>query len=562
VGDMGMSEDNIVLNQILPDLDSEDKLLLETLRDKFDNIEMKEYILKIEDRLNPKNRKYEESLQINLELELCLFLTDLGKESGNLDAIESGKNKLEEIFEIKPDLILKIDFHYNVGNAYSGIAELNLRNKDVKFFDKIVYENYLCAMFHHSIATRMVHSVQTKYDAMLFTNCAYTLFLSNRYLEAVKLLSIVLVSFPKFAHAHSTMFKIIPKYVELEVNLPDFLMNKSIYHLTKSIEFGGNGNIQKPLLNILTDTLNKIENNQDVKSRVKKYENDLKISNAEFNKFSELEKFSILNHLILNSYSSFTNAHSSQFDTISIIDGIPLSGFEYEKFEQILNLLKSEYSHSRYLYYESLLNNPDKKHIAGTHVYELFDNVPHSYEIQAIRTAFRIAYSILDKISVAVTEFINFVIEKDIDTVHKNIKKTQYVNFLNQKPVLKFFKETKNPFSIALFTLVKEINIGDEDKKLKLKSPLGKLKDIRNNLEHNFCFITDGASLHESSQEKISHFDFIDKTEFEKHTLDLLQYARCAILYFAEFIRFELRNRKDNEHSIDNIVISIPLNPK
>jgi len=105
------------------------------------------------------------------------------------------------------------------------------------------------------------------------------------------------------------------------------------------------------------------------------------------------------------------------------------------------------------------------------------------------------------------------------DSLSFDIDEVYIHKFMFDKKNLKeYFRNSKNPYSISLFSIVTEICFIDNDD-LKDKNPFGVLKEIRKKLEHNFLFISENDTVN-SNLNTFKGFDFIPLKNFEKHTLN------------------------------------------
>lgn len=155
---------------------------------------MLEYINRIKNKLDKDIELYSVDSKTVFELLLCLYLIDLGVEGKDISAIEIGKIKLEEIHKLHPEKYIEdTSYLFNMGNAYMGITKLILTKKDVKFFDKEVFDNYLEAKHNYLQGTQGSFGVISIHDAKLLRNYAFTLLIANRFLEAIETIITVLL---------------------------------------------------------------------------------------------------------------------------------------------------------------------------------------------------------------------------------------------------------------------------------------------------------------------------------------------------------------------------------
>lgn len=213
------------------------------------------------------------------------------------------------------------------------------------------------------------------------------------------------------------------------------------------------------------------------------------------------------------------------------------------------NQMKQEYASARFMLYEGL--GDTKLHFSdrGVLLLDTLDYPMHSLATERVRTAYRIAYSLLDKVAFLV------------DHYWKLGKIAERINFKNVwmiegKPqLLGRFRDYPNWPLRGLFWLSKELF--DDQLKRTTGADARELHDIRNALEHKFLQVHEGWArpfmwaAPSSNGLGIS----IDSDFLEAKALRVLKIARSALIQVSLAIGVEERARTQ----LGTFVGSMPL---
>lgn len=220
------------------------------------------------------------------------------------------------------------------------------------------------------------------------------------------------------------------------------------------------------------------------------------------------------------------------------------------------NQMKQEFVSARYLYFEGL--HSDEPHFSDQDVllYNTLDYPAYSLAVEKMRMAFRMAYSLFDKIAF----FLNAYLEIDRTPTKVNFRTIWYEQKDKQPSLLSRFTASENWPLRGLFWLSKDFfeeefqNVTEPDAKA--------LATIRHHLEHKYL------QLHESWAENVrTHRNqeliakrpayALSRDEFSARTLRLLQLVRGALIYLslAVYREEQLRAQASESH----LTISMPL---
>ena len=262
----------------------------------------------------------------------------------------------------------------------------------------------------------------------------------------------------------------------------------------------------------------------------------------------DYRKWCLSNNLFLNSLNDLDNISIAARDVLhlpAIIMKIDEKPFHHGLF----NVIKQEYITARYLLFESMKHaQQGEVHIADKDntMVETLDYTFHSIGIEKKKIAFRMAYSIFDKIAYFMNEYFNLGMrQQDV-----YFKKIWYSKGEKKKGLVRKFVANENWPLRGLFWLSKDLFENDDEFKNCLEPDAKELNDIRNHLEHKYLKVHMFGTHYSPpfSSDDLSYSISRDSL-FEK-TLRLLKLTRSAIMYLSYSVhREEQIRRKDIDTS-------------
>lgn len=201
------------------------------------------------------------------------------------------------------------------------------------------------------------------------------------------------------------------------------------------------------------------------------------------------------------------------------------------------NQMKQEYVSARFMLYEGLCDT--KLHFSdlGVLLFDTLDYPMHSLATERVRTAYRIAYSLLDKVAFLIDHY--WTLGKNSDRI--NFKNVWMVEGKSQ--LLDCFRDYPNWPLRGLYWLSKELF--DDQLKRTTGPDARELHDIRNALEHKFLQVHEGWArpfMWAAPSSEGLGFS-IDSDLLEVKTLRVLKIARSALIQLALAIGVEERVR-------------------
>lgn len=207
-------------------------------------------------------------------------------------------------------------------------------------------------------------------------------------------------------------------------------------------------------------------------------------------------------------------------------------------FHSMFNQLKQEFTSARFLFFESIQNNV--AHFADKDVVlmDTLDCSTYSFTLEKTKIAFRISYSIFDKISY----FINIYLNLGLDKNRVSFRTVWYNNLDKNKGLNSKLLTTKNWAMRGLFWLSKDLYEKEFD--TTIEPDAKEIATIRNFIEHKSFKVVE--SFNPEWTEKTETYE-IDHQLFYDKTFKLLKSIRSALMYLS-FLVYDEETKKSNEN--------------
>lgn len=250
--------------------------------------------------------------------------------------------------------------------------------------------------------------------------------------------------------------------------------------------------------------------------------------------------------LALSLHCSAAEFTSGRFDLLSIPSMQAKTSDEHRVPEvfAMINVMKSDFAFARQVFFDVREYDADTQFFETTSNADTLDYAVYGVRYSALTSAQRIAFDILDKISVALACYLE-------------IKKSHKASFssvwrsgergrgfkLNEEIAASF--RSGNPGLIALYNIFHDISKDDSRGHGFMEAH----KSYRNASTHRFLVLHDDMILndHTSMSKAVEHMAI---ERFERQTLDSLKLARAALFYFVDMIIFAEESRKSDNETI------------
>lgn len=255
--------------------------------------------------------------------------------------------------------------------------------------------------------------------------------------------------------------------------------------------------------------------------------------------------------LFLNPMNDLGALPVASYDVLRLPDHNAQVGITYLGF---YNQLKQEYGYARHCLYQG--EHSQSLHLAdkGMALALNYDYALYGMGLEQIKTAFRSAYSLLDKVAY----FVNAYWKLGIPEHAVNFRTLWFKPAAPGTPrvIRDTFKTTKNTSLRALYWVSQDIH----SKVLKdvARPDAQALDQLRNHLEHKYAKIVDEFHwIGTPSEHTTDHLAFvIDREDLVAKTLLLLKLSRSALIYLCLAMHYqESQAEKDGE----SLIVEFPV---
>lgn len=258
----------------------------------------------------------------------------------------------------------------------------------------------------------------------------------------------------------------------------------------------------------------------------------------------DYRKWCLKNVLFLNPLNDFGNNTIAATDILHLPDII--TKIDEKPFHHgLFNVIKQEYVSARFLLFESIqLAQKGEQHFSdkNNHLVDTLDYSFHSLGIEKEKLAFRMAYSIFDKVAFYMNAY--FKLGKAKDRV--NFKNVWYVKNNGECRVRTEFNKYENWPLRGLFWLSKDLFARNDEFKKCLEPDAKELDSIRNHLEHKYLKVHMFGSGGSSPISSDSFAYSISRDDLHEKALRILKLSRSAIMYLVFAIHIEERMKRRN----------------
>ncbi len=223
------------------------------------------------------------------------------------------------------------------------------------------------------------------------------------------------------------------------------------------------------------------------------------------------------------------------------------------------NALKQEYVSARFLLYDGI--NAPGPHFSDRDVrlYDTLDYPAYGLATEKIKIAFRMAYSIFDKIAF----FLNHYLKLHIPDRQTALRTLWYQEQKQTKPLRPEFQTRQNWPMRGLYWLSKDLYTSDPGFREAIEPEARNLNKYRNHLEHKYLKLhmkdwagpvdtqdTAGKAIEDSLAFSVYRDDF------EHSTISIMRLARAALIYLSLAVHIEERNKSK---SPDANTVIVPM---
>jgi hypothetical protein len=218
------------------------------------------------------------------------------------------------------------------------------------------------------------------------------------------------------------------------------------------------------------------------------------------------------------------------------------------------NQMKQEFVSARYMYYQGVTST--ESHFSDHNVLLLntLDYPSYALAVERQRTAFRIAYSLFDKIGFFLNDY--FSVRRKPQDV--SFRKIWYEK--DNKTLLPRFAKNKNWPLRGLFWLSKDLF--DKEMHISTEPDARALDEMRNRLEHRYLQVHEswagGVGIARRREKTEPPRYSVSRQDLEDKTLRLLKLARAALIYLSLAVHREERQRQKRSRKA-SLIAQMPI---
>lgn len=497
-------------------------------------------------------------LKAEAALEHIGLLVDLSLELRQTDGLERAIRLSEELQKRQLTAGQSATLHYFVANAWANLRSLSREGSDqIWDWEQQEMEKEI---FHLRSALKEegFRQLPKERKCQVLTNLANLLDHIGRFVEAIEYWNKALDVVPSFGMARGNRGIGLVNYARV------------LYDQGHAAVFfkHAHADLKTALLSVLHEDARKAfdEHRMRIESILTPQDTDKDVDWHGFTLGASEEevqyrRWCLENRLFLNPLNDlgpYPIAARDILTTPSIVVGIG----EGPNYPGYFNQMKQEFVSTRYLYYNGI--NAEQPHFSDRDVllYNTLDYPSYSLAVEKVKAAFRMAYSLFDKIAYFLTHYLRLSLGEKEKVYFRTL---WYVSSKRDKGLRPEFQQRQNWALRGLFWLSKDLFEDKPGFKKSIEPDAQELHDIRNHLEHKYLKLheelwpgppsdNDEASLALADTLAFSKY----RREFEGKTLRLIKMTRAALIYLSLAIHCE-EQRRAKERGPDSIVPGVPL---
>lgn len=483
---------------------------------------------------------YEEQYQGDktIEINKLGFLVDIGLGLGDKKMVRDGLDIGERYLATYKKAKYQSDIHYNLANGYLTLFGLSERGEGIEAYP--LSDNLQKAKSHFREALKLRDHHDSSVIKQIWVNYGNCLDTLGRGVEALYAYDEAIKLDNNFSMAIGNRAKALRFFADISgsyrgaIYLEAYQAIKSIINNQDLISIGGIRAIKS-----FKEEIFKIESVFKEKENLNK-----KITHRDYDasRLSEFEKYYLRyckrEKLFVNFHVHEDNCEAAITDPIfiNLITKIEDDNTFYH-FAKHINQIKEDYAVARLLLVQSQYKTLEIDNISRRTAFaNTADYSQFNLYAGLLKTAFKEAYNILDKIAV----FINDYFELGISEDRIYFTSIWYCNYCR-----KIRDEILHSKNISLYALY--------DIYMDIKSGYYKtVKDIRDSLVHRRLVIFNSMPNHHSKKDNRYEISY---SKMLQETNDLVRLVKSAIIYLINFVNIE-ENKKKKGGPIAKMVVN------
>lgn len=482
-------------------------------------------------------------------------LIDCSDDLRSVGGIQRALEFCEQLLKRDLSESTRVTAHYFLANAFSLRRDFTIGPSAGRAWDD---EDTLNSIKNYRIAYLSDAAVEAHIRVRIRTNLANFLSGCGRTLEAIEYWDLALEIDPDFAMANGN---IGVAFITLAQLLEDgghiaFHVRAACEYLGKATSAAGRVQLHPNSLAIFERYRNWLK--QTVPAEVLR---PLGHMHADPDKRSEKERayryWCRRHKLFVNDLNDVVPSDPTcEADVLSVPSIVTKISEPFPAVLGLFSQMKQEYVSARFLCYEGLSEKEPHFSDRDVTLIDTFDYTAYSLAIEKMKIAFRLAYSLLDKLAFLVNHYFALQVAE-----HGVSFRTIWYTDQKKAKGIRTDLPVENLALRGLFWLAKDLSENHPGFIDALEPDARQVAQIRNHLEHKYLKVHefgvppprsgiegDGVDTHTKLAYSVS------RTAFERMTLRLLKTVRCALVYTTFAIRLEEARRRAVDPSNGQIV--------
>lgn len=256
-------------------------------------------------------------------------------------------------------------------------------------------------------------------------------------------------------------------------------------------------------------------------------------------------RWALQRYLFLNPLNDLGPNMISAADTL-MLPGIVVPLSEGPYYLGFFNQMKQEFASARYLYFAGISSSEPHFSDRDVKMTDTLDYPCYSLAVEQVKAAFRIAYSIFDKVAY----FLNHYLCLGIHETDVTFRTLWYHGRKKERGVREELINLRNIPLQALFWVSKDLYERKLGFKEALEPDAQEVAAIRNYIEHKYLKLHEfGRPMKPESEAARALVDTlaysVGRSEFERKTLRMLVLTRTTLLYLTQAVHLEEHRRRE-----------------
>ncbi|RIW12165.1 hypothetical protein D0X99_19610 [Algoriphagus lacus] len=430
--------------------------------------------------------------------------------------------------------INRLNFYYFFANAWSTKRLINSQAKPNSW--EYIKDELIQELYHlrKCISIKDFENSSQEFQCQVYTNLGNLFYSIGRFVEALEYWNLALKVIPDFHMALGNKARGLFEYARLLYD--DSHRNIFIYHAYNSIKEALNDEeiVHPSACRSFKDLLNHIQTKWPKEYLTSRHSFDYNLGKDK--KLTTYRRWCLTHTLYLNPLNDLSPYNVACHDILHLPNmTVPVG--DPPKYHSLFNQIKQEYGTARFLFYEGLQLSKPNYSDKDIVLVDTLDYAEYSFNLEKVKIAYRLIYSLFDKIAYFLNSYLGVGIEN-----HKSSFRALWHEPKKDSPLRTIFNESRNEALKGLYWLSKDLFSRDEAHNNVIEPEAKELAEIRNFIEHKSFKVTKGYPLKMYDPDDLVYS--IDRKSFEEKTLKQMKLVRSAIIYTILAINFEEKNKE------------------